>query len=54
MAMAEINLLDTHPGIVRDYDNRLKEKTPEVILTAKRFDKEFFGGCRLLLLGPGV
>jgi len=44
--MPEINLLDTHPKVSRDYDQRLKEKTPEIIRMAKRFDKEFFDGDR--------
>ena len=42
----EINLLDTHPKAKRDYDKRALEKTPEVIATAKRFDREFFDGDR--------
>ncbi|MBI5049383.1 MAG: class I SAM-dependent methyltransferase, partial [Nitrospirae bacterium] len=42
----EINLLDTHPKTSRDYDKRALEKTPEVIVIAKRFDKEFFDGER--------
>ncbi|MFA5339983.1 MAG: class I SAM-dependent methyltransferase [Candidatus Omnitrophota bacterium] len=44
--MAEINLLDTHPKTIRDYDKRFQEKTPEVVRTAKLFDKEFFDGER--------
>lgn len=44
--MAEINLLGTHPRIIRDYDQRFKEKTPEIIRIAKRFDKDFFDGDR--------
>lgn len=44
--MAEINLQDTHPKTVRDYDKRAQEKTPEVISIAKRFDKEFFDSDR--------
>lgn len=44
--MAEINLLGSHPKIVRDYDKRAKEKTPEVIRIAKQFGSEFFDGDR--------
>lgn len=44
--MAEINLLDTHPRTVRDYDKRAREKTPEVITIAKQFGREFFDGDR--------
>lgn len=44
--MAEINLLDTHPKTVRDYDKRMQEKTPEIIATAKKFDRDFFDGER--------
>lgn len=44
--MPEINLLDTHPKTVRDYDKRAREKTPEVVAIAKRFDKDFFDGDR--------
>ena len=44
--MAEVNLLDTHPKTVRDYNNRALEKTPEVIAIAKKFDKVFFDGDR--------
>lgn len=42
----EINLLDTYPKTLRDYDKRSREKTQEVISIAKRFDKEFFDGDR--------
>jgi ubiquinone/menaquinone biosynthesis C-methylase UbiE len=42
----EINLLDTYPRAIRDYDKRAKEKTPEVIEIAKRFGKDFFDGDR--------
>ncbi len=42
----EINLLDTHPKTVRDYDKRAREKTPEVIRIAKQFEREFFDGER--------
>lgn len=44
--MAEIDLLDTNPKIIRNYDKRAKEKTPEVIRIAKQFGKEFFDGER--------
>ena len=44
--MVEINFLDTNPKIQRDYDKRLKEKTPEIIRVAKQFGKEFFDGDR--------
>ncbi|MEW6419848.1 MAG: class I SAM-dependent methyltransferase [Nitrospirota bacterium] len=44
--MGEINLLDTHPKTVRDYDKRAAEKTSEVIRIAKQFGKEFFDGER--------
>lgn len=44
--MVEINLLDTHPKTVRDYDKRAREKTPGVVRIAKQFEKEFFDGER--------
>lgn len=44
--MAEVNLLDTYTKTVRDYDERVREKTPEVIRIAKEFGKEFFDGDR--------
>jgi ubiquinone/menaquinone biosynthesis C-methylase UbiE len=44
--MAEIDLLDTHPRTVRDYDKRALEKTPEIIQIAKEFGKDFFDGDR--------
>jgi ubiquinone/menaquinone biosynthesis C-methylase UbiE len=44
--MAEVNLLDTFPKTVRDYNRREYEKTPEVIRIAKQFGKEFFDGDR--------
>lgn len=44
--MTEIDLLDTHPKTVRDYDKRAQEKTPEIIKLAKEFDKDFFDGDR--------
>jgi len=42
----EINLLDSHPKTVRDYDLRAKEKTAEIIAIAKQFGKDFFDGDR--------
>lgn len=42
----EINLLDTYPKAVRDYDKRAKEKTPEVVRIAKQFGRDFFDGER--------
>ena len=42
----EINLLDTYPTTVRDYDARARGKTPEVVHIAKQFGKEFFDGER--------
>lgn len=42
----EINLLETHPKTVRDYDQRAQEKTPEIIRLAKQFGKDFFDGDR--------
>ena len=44
--MSEINLLTSHPQHKRDYDERAKEKTPEVIRIAKQFGEEFFDGKR--------
>jgi ubiquinone/menaquinone biosynthesis C-methylase UbiE len=44
--MAEINLLDSHPKTVRDYDKRAAEKTPEIVRIAKQFGREFFDGDR--------
>lgn len=44
--MAEINLLDSQPKIVRDYDKRSREKTTEIIHIAKEFGKDFFDGDR--------
>lgn len=44
--MGEINLLNTHPKIARDYDKRALEKNPDVIRIAKQFGKEFFDGER--------
>jgi ubiquinone/menaquinone biosynthesis C-methylase UbiE len=44
--MAEVNLLDTHPKTVRDYDKRSREKTPDIIRLAKQFGKDFFDGDR--------
>jgi ubiquinone/menaquinone biosynthesis C-methylase UbiE len=42
----EVNLLNTHPKTIRDYDKRAAEKTPEIIKIAKEFGKEFFDGDR--------
>ena len=42
----EINLLNTHPKTVRDYDKRAAEKTPEVVRLAKQFGTDFFDGER--------
>lgn len=42
----EINLLDTHPKTVRDYNKRAAEKTPEIVSIAKKFDEIFFDGDR--------
>lgn len=42
----EINLLDTQPRTVRDYNQRMEEKTPEIIRLAKKFGKDFFDGDR--------
>ena len=42
----EINLLNSHPGIKRNYDARAREKTPEIISLAKEFGKDFFDGDR--------
>jgi ubiquinone/menaquinone biosynthesis C-methylase UbiE len=42
----EINLLDTHPKTVRDYDKRAQEKTESIIKLAKEFGKDFFDGDR--------
>ena len=44
--MAEVNLLNTHPATKRNYDKRAAEKTPEIILLAKQFGKDFFDGDR--------
>jgi len=42
----EVNLLNTYPKTMRDYDKRALEKTPEIIDLAKRFGKDFFDGDR--------
>lgn len=42
----EINLLNTYPKAVRDYEGRAREKTPEVVHIAKQFGKDFFDGDR--------
>jgi len=44
--MGEINLLGEYPKIKRDYDKRMKEKTPDIVRIAKMFGKEFFDGER--------
>jgi ubiquinone/menaquinone biosynthesis C-methylase UbiE len=44
--MCEINLLKTHPGIKRNYDARAREKTPEIVILAKKFGRDFFDGDR--------
>jgi len=44
--MVEINLLDTHPKTVRDYNKRSLEKTPDIVRLAKEFGKDFFDGDR--------
>lgn len=44
--MLEINLLDSHPKTIRDYDKRAKEKTTEIINLAKQFGQDFFDGDR--------
>ncbi len=44
--MAEIDFLDTHPAVRRDYDRRAAEKTPDVVRIAKQFGPEFFDGER--------
>ena len=43
---SEINLLDTHPRTIRDYDKRAAEKTPEIVRIAKQFGRDFFDGDR--------
>ena len=45
--MAELNFADKQAAVKRDYDKRAKEKTDEVIRTAKQYGKEFFDGDRL-------
>lgn len=42
----EINLLNTHPKTIRDYDKRMREKTADVVRIAKQFGKDFFDGER--------
>ena len=42
----EVNLLDTHPKTIRDYNKRILEKNPEVVFIAKQFGKDFFDGDR--------
>ena len=43
---SEINFLNTHPGIKRDYEARVREKTPEIVSLAKEFGRDFFDGDR--------
>ena len=45
--MAEINLLNVYPSAQRNYDQRAKEKTADVIKVAKEFGQSFFDGPRL-------
>lgn len=47
----EINLLNTQPKTVRDYDRRATEKTPEIVRIAKQFGREFFDGPRIMGYG---
>lgn len=42
----EINLLNSQPKTVRDYDKRAREKTDEDRRIAKQFSREFFDGPR--------
>ena len=42
----EINLLNSQPKTVRDYDKRAREKTDEDRRVAKQFGQEFFDGPR--------
>ena len=42
----EINLLNSQPKTVRDYDKRAREKTDEDRRIAKQFGQEFFDGPR--------
>ena len=42
--LSEIDLLSSHPKAKRNYDERAKEKTPEVVRVAKQFGREFFDG----------
>lgn len=44
--MSEINLLNSYLKPARDYDQRAREKTPEIIRLAKKFGKDFFDGDR--------
>jgi len=44
--LQEINLINTHPATIRDYDKRAAEKSPEIIRIAKQFGKDFFDGDR--------
>jgi ubiquinone/menaquinone biosynthesis C-methylase UbiE len=47
----EINLLNSQPKTVRDYDKRAAEKTSEIVRIAKQFGKEFFDGPRAMGYG---
>jgi ubiquinone/menaquinone biosynthesis C-methylase UbiE len=44
--MPEVNLLNSQPKTVRDYDKRAQEKTAEDCRIAKQFGREFFDGPR--------
>lgn len=44
--MAEINLLNSQPKTIRDYDKRAREKSDEDRRIAKQFGREFFDGPR--------
>jgi ubiquinone/menaquinone biosynthesis C-methylase UbiE len=46
LSLAEVDLLNSHPAIKRNYDKRAAEKTPEIISLAKQFGKDFFDGDR--------
>lgn len=49
--MSEIDFLNSQPKTLRDYDQRVKEKTPEIIRIAKQFGPEFFDGPRIMGYG---
>ena len=42
----EINLLRNYPNSKRNLDERVSEKSPEIIKIAREFGKEFFDGDR--------